>query len=402
MADREDGQIEIVKPIESPRRDEERISEDKIIEEESVEFNDMVHVYKDEYHEHYEEKERSSKLLPILIGIATMGAVGYFGFKSLNQSNVAQSQCPDTNISKVEPKREIEQSKPKEPTPYVEELAVKKDSDDIEKSVIALLSAQKIEAQKEKKLEEQKAKEEAKKRKLEEQKAKEEAKKRRLEEEKAKEEAKKRRLEEEKAKEEAKKRRLEEEKAKEEAKKRKLEEEKAKEEAKKRKLEEEKAKEEATKRKLEEEKAKKESISKIEVVKKPNIVNIPKKIAIKYEPIKPIVYTVKRKDTLVDIGKRFYGGDSLGYKRIIRGNYKLRRKHGHIHAGEKIVIPRKDGKKRRRYILIKKGDTLASISKEIYGTKDKILTIVRANRRIRSKRSTLRVGQKVYIPREKI
>ena len=374
MADREDGQIEIVKPIESPRRDEERISEDKIIEEESVEFNDMVHVYKDEYHEHYEEKERSSKLLPILIGIATMGAVGYFGFKSLNQSNVAQSKCPDTNISKVEPKREIEQSKPKEPTPYVEELAVKKDSDDIEKSVIALLSAQKIEAQKEKKLEEQKAKEEAKKRKLEEQKAKEEAKKRKLEEEKAKEEAKKRKLEEEKAKEEAKKRRLE----------------------------EEKAKEETTKRKLEEEKVKKESISKIEVVEKQNIVNSSKKIAIKYEPIKPIVYTVKRKDTLVDIGKRFYGGDSLGYKRIIRGNYKLRRKHGHIHAGEKIVIPRKDGKKRRRYILIKKGDTLASISKEIYGTKDKILTIVRANRRIRSKRSTLRVGQKVYIPREKI
>ncbi len=313
MADRKDGQIEIVKPIESPRRDK-----DKIIEEESVEFNDMVHVYKDEYHEHYEEKERSSKLLPILIGIATMGAVGYFGFNSLNQSNVAQSQCPDTNISKVEPKREIEQSKPKEPTPYVEELAVKKDSDDIEKSVIALLSAQKIEAQKEKKLEEQKAKEEA------------------------------------------------------------------------------------TKRRLEEEKAKEESISKIEVVEKQNIVNSSKKIAIKYEPIKPIVYTVRRKDTLVDIGKRFYGGDPLGYKRIIRGNYKLRRKHGHIHAGQKIVIPRKDGKKRRRYILIKKGDTLASISKEIYGTKDKILTIVRANRRIRSKRSTLRVGQKVYIPREKI
>jgi len=89
----------------------------------------------------------------------------------------------------------------------------------------------------------------------------------------------------------------------------------------------------------------------------------------------------------------------MDYKRIIRANSQIRSKKRSLHFGEKIIIPRKDNKTTRRFIIVEKGDTLASISKRIYGSGDKILKIVRANYRIKSKRSTLHIGQKVYVPK---
>ena len=118
-----------------------------------------------------------------------------------------------------------------------------------------------------------------------------------------------------------------------------------------------------------------------------------------YEKIKPRIITVRDGDTLVSIAERFYN-DGMDYRRIINANYRIRSSRTSLHVGQKIVIPRKDGKKRRRFVIVERGDTLASISKDIYGTTDKISTIVNANYRIRTKRSLLRLGQKVYVPRE--
>ena len=119
---------------------------------------------------------------------------------------------------------------------------------------------------------------------------------------------------------------------------------------------------------------------------------------IKYETIKPRILTVRAGDTLASISKRFYG-NPMEFKRIIRANRRLKSQKTALRLGEKIVIPRKDKKKTRRFIIVKKGNTLASISRKVYGNSDKILKIVRANYKIKSKNSTLRLGQKVYVPR---
>jgi len=123
-----------------------------------------------------------------------------------------------------------------------------------------------------------------------------------------------------------------------------------------------------------------------------------KKSRLKYETIKPNIYTVRKGDSLLSISKKFYG-NPMDYKRIIHANSRIRNKKTSLHFGKKIIIPRKDNKKTRRFIIVQKGDTLASISKKIYGSRDKILKIVRANYKIKTKRSTLHIGQKVYVPK---
>jgi len=140
-----------------------------------------------------------------------------------------------------------------------------------------------------------------------------------------------------------------------------------------------------------------EKIAKRERVVIPQRTKKPRHI-VRYEAIRPRLRTIKRGDTLRSISKRFYG-DPKYYKKLIRANPRIRNSRSSLHLGEKIIIPRKDNKRRRRFILVKRGDTLASISRNIYHTIDKIPTIVRANYRIKSKYSTLRPGQKIYIPR---
>ena len=146
------------------------------------------------------------------------------------------------------------------------------------------------------------------------------------------------------------------------------------------------------------EETKEQKVEKIEEKPVVKTVKKDKKIKIFYEKIKPRVVTVKSGDTLASIAERFYG-NSMDFKRIIRANSSIRSSRSSLHLDQKVIIPRKDGKKRRRFVTVEKGDTLASISKAIYGDTDRISTIVRANYKIKSKRSLLRLGQKVYIPR---
>ena len=155
----------------------------------------------------------------------------------------------------------------------------------------------------------------------------------------------------------------------------------------------------------EKEEIKEESITKteervLEAIKAEESVKTEKKKEIFYDKIKPRVVTIRDNDSLVSLAERFYG-NSMDFKRIIRANSKIRSSKTPLRLGQKIVIPRKDGKKRRRYVVVEKGDTLASISKAIYGNTDRISTIVRANYKIKSKRTLLRLGQKVYVPRLK-
>jgi len=119
---------------------------------------------------------------------------------------------------------------------------------------------------------------------------------------------------------------------------------------------------------------------------------------IRYERIKPRIRTVQSGDTLASIAKRFYG-NPMDFRRIVRANPRIRSSRTALHLGEKIIIPRKDNKKRRRFIIVKRGNTLASISKNVYGNTDQISKIVNANYRIKTKHSLLRLGQKVYVPR---
>ena len=98
------------------------------------------------------------------------------------------------------------------------------------------------------------------------------------------------------------------------------------------------------------------------------------------------------------LAKRFYGNE-MEYKRIIRANRRIKSEKTALHVGEKLIIPRKDNKRRRRYIIVEKGNTLALIAKKFYGDERAVSRIIRANYKIKSSRSLLRLGQKVYVPR---
>lgn len=62
------------------------------------------------------------------------------------------------------------------------------------------------------------------------------------------------------------------------------------------------------------------------------------------------------------------------------------------------IIPKKET---TRVVTIKKGDTLASIAEKFYGDHKEFKRIVSANPSIKNERSSLKVGQKVIIPRMK-
>jgi len=352
MAYRKDEEIEIVKRIETPRR--EGIEEEEVIEEEVVYINEVI-TQNREYQKEEEEKTTSNKILPMLFGITSIGIIGYLGLNYLKKDN--------TNITNTDSRE------PKEVTTYIEELAITKDSHKIEDDVIAVLSARNSQTQTEKQQEVSKP--------IIKNNSKEIAKQELVAQK------------EERAKQELVAQR-----------------------------------EEITKQELvaqREELAKKEvAIQKEELAKQKLIVQmkeieqeemvIPKekivhkkrikksRVRVKYETIKPRIYRVRKGDSLASIAKRFYG-NPMDYKRIIRANSRIRSKKTSLRFGEKIIIPRKDNKKTRRFIIVEKGDTLASISKKIYGSRDKILKIVRANYRIKTKHSTLHIGQKVYIPK---
>ena len=320
MAAREDEPIEIVKRIETPQTEVEELEK----KEETVPVQETI--YRDEkYYE--EEKKPSKKVLPILFGITSIGIMGYLGLNYLDKENTSQTSNPIQNINTTAVNTESKQ--PEKITTYIEELAIKKDSQKIEENVIATLSAQKKQAE---------AQEEA-------QKEKEASKS----------------------------------------------------------IPKEPVKEVltliSTPKKIENKEVivqKKETVKAEKIVQKKEVAK--KKSILKYESIKTRFFTVRKGDSLASIAKRFYG-NPMDFKRIVRANSRIRSHKTSLRLGEKIIIPRKDNKKTRRYIIVEKGNTLASISKKVYGSTDKISKIVRANYKIKSKRSTLRLGQKVYVPK---
>ena len=183
-------------------------------------------------------------------------------------------------------------------------------------------------------------------------------------------------------------------------------------------VEEEKKIETVAKPQIEKVVPKKVEVEKVAVVAKPKVEKVtpkkiaPKKVEVKkvvvkkrkptlvahYEKIKPRIIHVRKGDSLALLAKRFYGNERE-YKRIVRANRRIRSKKTALRLGEKLVIPRKDNKKSRRYIIVEKGNTLAMIAKKFYGDEKAVSKIVRANRKIKSSRSLLHLGQKVYVPR---
>jgi nucleoid-associated protein YgaU len=110
------------------------------------------------------------------------------------------------------------------------------------------------------------------------------------------------------------------------------------------------------------------------------------------------IITVKRGDTLNIIAQRFYG-NSMKFKGIIRANTKIKSSKTRLKLGQKIIVPYLPKNERRRFVTVKKGYSLAYISKKFYGNIKEVEKIVNANSNIKNKKSTLRIGQKVYVPR---
>ncbi|MCK4440397.1 MAG: LysM peptidoglycan-binding domain-containing protein [Sulfurovaceae bacterium] len=80
-----------------------------------------------------------------------------------------------------------------------------------------------------------------------------------------------------------------------------------------------------------------------------------KKIVKVQKPKKPQykVVTVKKGDTLASISKRFYGNPML-FKRIIRANKDIKSASSHLHIGQKIIVPILKSKKIDNKKIIRK------------------------------------------------
>ncbi|CAA6804783.1 MAG: Unknown protein [uncultured Sulfurovum sp.] len=118
----------------------------------------------------------------------------------------------------------------------------------------------------------------------------------------------------------------------------------------------------------------------------------------KTTPQKRRIITVKKGDTLNIIAQRYYG-NPMGFKRIVRANKNLKNAKSKLKLGEEIVVPYLPKNQRRRFVTVKAGYSLAYISKKFYGNTNEIDRIVKANIDIKNKDSTLRIGQKVYVPK---
>ena len=114
--------------------------------------------------------------------------------------------------------------------------------------------------------------------------------------------------------------------------------------------------------------------------------------------VKTRVITVRKGDTLASIANKFYG-NPMEFKRIIRANRSIRSSSTMLHLGQKVVVPRINNKKGRRMVIVRKGDTLASIAKKFYGNSMEFQRLIDANYKIKSSSSMLSLGQRVYVPR---
>jgi nucleoid-associated protein YgaU len=117
---------------------------------------------------------------------------------------------------------------------------------------------------------------------------------------------------------------------------------------------------------------------------------------------------IKKGDTLAILAKRHYG-NSMDFQQIIRANRSIKSHKSSLKIGQKIIIPylskrhtkksTKKVKQKTRFVRVKKGYSLAYMAKKFYGSTSKVQKIINANRNIKNKNSTLRIGQKVYLPK---
>jgi nucleoid-associated protein YgaU len=117
---------------------------------------------------------------------------------------------------------------------------------------------------------------------------------------------------------------------------------------------------------------------------------------------------IKKGDTLAILAKRHYG-NSMDFKQIINANKNIKSHKSSLKIGQKIIIPylskrhtkksTKKVKQKTRFVRVKKGYSLAYMAKKFYGSTSKVQKIINANRNIKNKNSTLRIGQKVYLPK---
>jgi nucleoid-associated protein YgaU len=152
------------------------------------------------------------------------------------------------------------------------------------------------------------------------------------------------------------------------------------------------------------------------VIEKPKVVKVkaPKPQISKAKTVKkktpskkPRIVTVKKGDTLAILAKKYYG-NSMDFKHIVRANPKLKSHKTPLKLGQKLVIPhvsktktvkKKSPSKKRRIITVKEGYSLAYISKKYYGNTNQVKRIIAANPKIKNKNTTLKIGQKIYLPR---
>jgi len=133
-------------------------------------------------------------------------------------------------------------------------------------------------------------------------------------------------------------------------------------------------------------------------VKKTKVLPKVKKKIVKKVIFTKRIVTIKKGDTLASLAEKYYG-NPMQFNRIVRANAKIRSSKSMLHLGQKVSVPFIQSNKKKRFVTIRQGNTLASLAKKFYGNINKVQDIVDANYKIKNKNTTLHLGQKVYIPR---
>ena len=112
-------------------------------------------------------------------------------------------------------------------------------------------------------------------------------------------------------------------------------------------------------------------------------------------------YTVKKGDSLSKIAKRFYG-DAMKYKQIFEANRPMLSDPDKIYPGQNLRVPKLEGTYSSRLATyeVQSGDTLGKIAKSQLGDASKYMAIYEANDDILDSPDSIRVGQRLTIPRD--
>ena len=111
-------------------------------------------------------------------------------------------------------------------------------------------------------------------------------------------------------------------------------------------------------------------------------------------------YTVKKGDSLSKIAKRFYG-DAMKYPQIFEANRPMLSDPDKIYPGQNLRIPKVEGTYSSSLATyeVQPGDTLGKIAKSELGDASKYMAIYEANDDILDDPNSIKVGQRLTIPR---